>query len=710
MAKTIVAGKANRGYLTSAGSPARTGSAYADFDIAQDQRRIKDVESARSIYNRFVQDNVLRSQTIATTRNQLEGGRPFDPKLLEEQGASWQTNINFGDAQAARDRTLMPYWSMVHDVPHAIAVTIDSTSPRSGEWQVAFAETFDEFRKDWGADYQIQYMNFASNFVNFGPGIVQWEHEDCPRFSAVNTQRTYFPKNARMSPDSWDVVAMVRDVSASELYLKIKDKKAKRTYKDAGWNLDAVEACIVQTMYGNSKRDPRDATRWQDDLVQNDITISSIFEPLQLVWMFARQFDGRISCRVFTVQAGVDDFLFSADDYADDFRHLLGCVWYDTGVDSMVHSIKGFGIKNYYFSMLLNRMKSRMTDAATLAFGINLFRADDTVPDEAPPVENYGPFTVFPSGLQQFPIYPDLKNGMSVVEALDQNRAENSALYRQQQTQQIQESDTATQANLLASMAGQMSEASASVYLVQVGENIFAECVRRLRKKGSADPDAKKFVARLVQKGVPKDVIYNADLRVETGANSGMANPVLRAQKFQQMLAMMNIPGVNGRWILEQFFAETLGATSVEKALLPLGVNSQPMQRREAMIENAQFGQGMQLPVDPSDAHFEHAQEHLVPLQQIAAQYKAKNDLTPEQLSALIIGIEHTGQHMSYLAKDDTMKAQYQQVWPQFSMIQSIARGIIARMQKQPAQGGPTNGSPMNGRQMAPSRNGTPQS
>lgn len=664
------------------------------FHLAEDQRRVRDVESARSIFNRFVQDSIQRSATMAQTRNQLEGGRPFDPKDLEEQGTAWQTNVNFGDAQAARDRTLIPYWSMVNDVPHRIAVTIDIESPKKENWEIAHAEAFDEFLKDWGADYFIEFMNTASNFVNFGPGVVHWDSPDSPRYDAVNTQRLYFPKNARMSPDSWDVVCMVRDVSASELYLKIKDDKSKQTSKDIGWNLDAVEAAIVQTMYGNSNRDPRDMTRWQDDLVQNDITVASIFEPLQLVWMFVRQFDGKITAHVFTRQGGVSDFLFESQDYAESFRQILGCIWYDVGVDSLVHSIKGFGIKNYHFAVMLNRMKSRMVDGATMSFGLNLRRTGDGVPDEEPPVSNFGPYTVFPPGLDQFQYYPQLQQGMAVLDVLEQNRAENSSMYRQQQQKQIENSDTATQANILATMSGQMSEASASVFLAQVGENIFAEQVRRLSIPGSTDVDAKKFVERLVRRGVPKKMIGKFDMRVQTGANSGLANPVARVQKYQQLLGLMNTPGVNARYILEQYFANMLGSDGANRALLPEGADSQPQQRREAMIENSMFGQGMDLPIDPNDAHFEHSQEHLKVIGPMAAQFKQTGQLKPEQIATMIMTLEHTGRHLTLLNQDETMKAQYQQVWPVFSQIQSIARGILANLSKQQSQQTPLpNGS-----------------
>ena len=43
------------------------------FKIADDQRRIRDVESARSIYNRFILDSSLRIRTVNEVRAQLEG-------------------------------------------------------------------------------------------------------------------------------------------------------------------------------------------------------------------------------------------------------------------------------------------------------------------------------------------------------------------------------------------------------------------------------------------------------------------------------------------------------------------------------------------------------------------------------------------------------------------------------------------------------------
>lgn len=674
-------------------SAAKAPAPPADFDRALDKRRVKDVASARTIFTRLQTDNQLRSTTYMQVFNQLQGGRPRDQEQLEANGSGWETNVNFGDAQASRNRTLIPYWKMVNDVPRKAAVTIPSNSPKAEVWQSAFEECYDEFLEDWNEDYKQQFMRMCANFVNFGPGIMQFCDEGDPRYSSINAARMYFPKNCQMSLDQWEVVALVRDISANELYRYIRDPQTTKESVYAGWNEEAIKGTIVQASEGGPQPDWRDFTRISDMLVNNDIAVTTPFSPVTTVWLYIKGFDGKIACRVFTQNAGVNDFLYEDDDCADSFRELFNVCWYDTGTDGMVHSIKGFGIKNYFFSALVNRVKSRAVDSATVALGMNFQYQDNNQPDETPPVENYGAFTIFPPGLNQLAIYPQLQAAMPVLEMLENNASENNSLYRQQ-NDQIAQSDTATQANILANMQGQLSEASASLFLAQYSQTI-TEQFRRLRLRGNKNPDAKKFVERMKERGIPDEVIFDKDIRVRTGANSGLANPALRAQAFQEGLALSRYPGMNQRWFLEGLIAERFGAQAVNKAFLPLGADSEPLQRRQAIMENVDFGQGVMLQAAPEDAHYEHIQEHLKPAAGIIQSFKQTGKISPEQTAALAIGIEHTGQHMTFLSQDETEKAHFQEVKAPFSMIQSVTRGILTQMKN--GQNGSQNGGPSNG-------------
>lgn len=655
------------------------------FTEVSEERRIKDVSSARDLYSKYLYQNTLRSQTFVATRNQLEGGRPFNPAELVKQGLGWQTNVNFGDAQAARDRTLLPYWRAVNSAPRLISCTIDETSPDVGLWQAVIEDEFTRWSKRWGQDYFVQYMRMAQDFVDFGPGMVMWDDKDNPRFKAVNVQRVYFPLDAKMNQDSWEAVAIVDGMPATELYSKIRTKKDRKSSETVGWNANAVKSAIVYCKNGQAW-DGRDFTKYQDMLVNNDIVISSDMQPLDVVWLYVKQFDGKITCCAFTIQStgSDDDFLYYKEDYAEDFRSIIGPVWYNTGSGGMVHSIKGFGVKNYYYSIMLNRLKSKTVDGASMAMSLNFVRTAEA-PDESPPIEQYGGVNLFPQGLTQLTTYPQYSQGMSVIEMLEQNNASNNSIYRQQQ-QQVQSSDTATQARILAMQQGEVMEASMAIYLSQVGDNIFAQCLERLRRKGNSHPDAKRFRERCIERGVPAKVLDKSFIVVTTGASAGLANPAIRAMKFQQGLALSNVPGVNGQWFLENYIANEFGSDAAQpgNALLPPGVDSNPGQRRQAMMENGDFGQGMPLPVAPTDAHVEHIDEHMKPLDQIVIQYRQSGgQINQQAIPALVITDEHIGQHFAYLRGDTTKKDQYKQLWPRYTAFQSMLRGILTRLNNQ---------------------------
>ena len=104
------------------------------------ERRVKDAESARKIYVSLAKDNRRRSEVFAQVSNQLEGGRPWDPAQQQRDGMAWSCNVNFRDAEAAFDRTYLPYWKMVHEVPNKIAPVVHTQSPDSDKWAKGFAE------------------------------------------------------------------------------------------------------------------------------------------------------------------------------------------------------------------------------------------------------------------------------------------------------------------------------------------------------------------------------------------------------------------------------------------------------------------------------------------------------------------------------------------------------------------------------------------
>lgn len=659
--------------------PAPNVGAFTD-----ENRRIRTAGDARNLYNQLFLENQFRSQTLAQVRNQIEGGRPFDPQKLHQAGEDWRANVNFRDAESKLLRVFLPFWKMVHEVPRKAAITVHEDSPDADKWGIGMAEAFDLFLEDWADDYFQQFMGFTRDYVEFGPGYVMWPDKRTPRFEWVSALQVYFPRRTKANVDRWELVALRSEMTASQLWDQIKSKEDRSASKAAGWNHDAVEEAISLCGEVGSQRVHFDNNYYQDMLTANDLVISSVWPPIEVVHIWSRRRDGKIAHQIITERADCEDFLYEDNDAAESFRQAFGAVFYEVGTNCLLHTIKGWGVKNYHYMTAINRHKCRILDSSAFAMAMN-FSRDQETPDESPPVEAYSGVNVFPPGMTQMQYYPQIDQGIKVMEMLAANETDNNYIYSEQ-SQDIAETNTKAQAQILANMQQEMTTATASIYLAQVGR-IFSEVVRRLRESKS-DPDSKKFWDRAQKRGVPEKVLSGSEITVKTGASPSMASPAVRAQIAQDlMVTVYPLPDANRRQILEFKVSNLTGSEGVKNFLLPVGTASSPRARREATLENAAFGQGIPLEVDPSDAHVEHAEEHLKPLEQVAIALKTGQQISPDHMVLAQVGLPHVGAHLNFIKQDETKRPQYKALNAAFKQVSGIVGGAMTRLARAQQKG-----------------------
>lgn len=645
-------------------------------------RRIQNCSQARELYVRLYLENQLRASAFSQIRNQIEGGRPFNPAELERNGETWRTNVNFNDARASFKRVSLPYWRMVHEVPRKISVALQTQAPQSDKWGISMAEAFDQFLDDWGPDYFLQFSGFADDFVMYGPGYVMWPDGSTPRYKWAPTVQMLFPKRTKGSVDQWELVAFKREMTATELVNLVRNSEESNRSKEAGWNPAAVMKAIRLASPGPGNTRYFDPNFWQDMIVSNDLVIGGVWPPVTVVDVWAKNREGtKVRHYILTEKADVQDYLYEADEEADDFRQIFGACFYGVGANGLLHAVKGFGVMNYYYSTAINRTKCRALDSGTFAMGMNFVKADNT-PDGSPPVENVSMLNVFPTGLQQLQWYPNLQVGLELIQSLQQNQNENNFVYSEVQ-KSIGDTDTATQAKLIAGIQSEMGSSTAAIFLSQIGTNIFAEMLRRLCKKGSSDKDAKKFQARCREKGVPDEAMFDIEKTVKTGASPMMADPGQRNEIMNEMLTVVYpMPGANRRGILEHYVSNKVGSNGLKWALMPDGAESDPAARRAAMIENGNLAQGMPLPVAPEDAHVEHLDEHLKPLEAMVQAAQQGQQITPDHMVAAKLTVPHSAQHLQYLSQDQTKKDAFNQMKARFTNVSNVMNGIEQRMAK----------------------------
>jgi hypothetical protein len=674
------------------------------------ERRIKDASAARTLWNKFRTDSESRRFRWTQMQNQLDGAPPFSNTDLQSLGQGWRCNINFRDASSTLEQVLVSYWRLLHDTTNLASITLhDASDPNAEKWEQLFQANFNRFNEDWGPDYVRNYLLFAQNHIAFGVGVAFWNETQSPRWEALRIGELETPAKAKASVDKLKVVGIRQEMDFEDLWELIRTPEKRAAAARRGWNVAELEKLLGNiALERNGDRsqalDASDSLELQRSMRNNSLGASVKFAPLSLIHLLVRDYDGKITRYIFDEKSEHNnDFLFSDENGSgrpDSMTQIVGAVFFDAGNGDW-WGTKGFGQKNYQLSSVTNRLKSRAVDR-TLLDGLNF--VDNQDGREHVPITNIGPFNFLPPGLTQLQSYPTGRSILETIAMVEANQSQNNARYRDQ-SQQIAGADTATQANILANLQSQVDVANATLYLRQVARNLFAEQLRRLRLKGSSDPDARSFFKRCVTDGgMPETVFYTAEVTVRTGADPGAANLALQAQKA---LELGNLPDANRRWWQEKFVAANFGAQAVGKALNPVDAMSDTKSQRLALMENSDMGEGNPLPVDSQDNHAAHVPTHLEPLEVIVHNYDVTGRVDPNALIALQNAIPHLEVHFEWLKKDKLQEALYRDSWPRFTAVRSAAEGMFRQVEKMHNQA--TGGAPQGANLAGAVGAGTPQ-
>jgi hypothetical protein len=678
------------------------------------ERRIKDAAAARSLWSKLRAASLSRREKWAQVQNQLDGAPPMLNADLVAKGQSWRTNINFRDAASTLEQVMVSYWQLLHDTTTLAAVSyLEPGDPHADRWEHIFQQNFNRFVDEWGADYVRNYLLFSQNHVAFGVGIAFWNDRYSPRWEALRVGEIEVPGRSKASVEKLSVVGIRQEMELESLWDLVRTPAARTAAARRGWNPAEIERVLALQLLNQDGHTQAivgsDTLEVQRLLRNNVLGVTTGHDPLKLVHILIRDYDGKVSRMIFTEGRGGhadegDAFLFddtTATERPARMNEVIAAVFFDAGNGDW-WGTKGFGVKNFQIASTMNRLKSRAVDR-TLLDGLNFKDLSDGV-REIIPITSHGPFNFLPKDIEQVQTYPTGRSILETIEMLDAQSSFNNARYRDQ-GRQIAQTGTATQATLLAGLQSQVDVANATLYLRQVARNIFTEQFRRLRLRDNPDEDAKKFRRRcLDDAGMPENVFYSGEIAVRTGADPGAANLLLQGQKALEAMAL---PDANRRWMQEKYISANFGASAVQKALIPVDSTSDIKSQRLALIENSEMGQGMPMPVDPQDNHTAHLPVHLQPLEVIVHAHGASGKLNPDALIALQNAIPHLDEHFGFLAQDKLQESLYRALMPRFLAVKSAAQGIfrmveqmhrnVMQAQAQAQQGGPSPQGPEGG-------------
>ena len=661
------------------------------------------VSDARTLFTTIYQQEESNRAKYLQLHRQLEGGKPYNQDELDKDGQGHRANHNFRDGEAQRNRAALPYWEMVNTQATRVAVKLYMTTPEKTRYEKAFAECFDEWVDDWSVDYIVTEEQSVREYIDFGKTFVRFQ-DDSPRYKPLKIEEVLFPARTPLSPKKWKIFYSKDTASFSELWELVLDEKTEKAAKERGWNLTMVKAVLSaavergeeETNMVEADMVNRRVGEWDDtrnSILNNDLTENFKNPEISLISVYRKESDGKISQRIFLespfessdtdeLPESLDNFLFKQTAVAECFEEMV-CPNYWEVANGMIGGVKGFAERNYNNIVMTNRLRCSMVDMSDISGALNFRRMNEQTDDEAV-IENFGPINVVSKSLEPIKFHPDIASTLAVSQELERNQAENNAIYRDS-SKQIADTETAKQAQLLAAIQSQVSRANAALYLAYRGE-LWTQCMKKLRKKGSKDTDAKKFVKRMKAMDVPEKVIYeseDSEMRVSASGSPSTASPAAREVLFQELLQLINRPGVNGRNILLDWFANKVGSRNIERYMPKDPENTAKGARGYAKIEEGTMTSGIPLPVDPMQDHSAHLTVNLETLGAIASQFAQSKQTEQGQVRAARFIAPHAEAHLRYLQQDDARPEEFKRLNAMYSQIKPILLQMINQYEQE---------------------------
>ena len=652
----------------------------------KESRQLQDVKAARTLFEKVSKADDKRRKVRRSVTNQLDGGRPMDQADLDLNAESWRSNFNPGDALAAESKTLLPYWEARNATPNTINAIVHTGSQKGEVWGTIYEECFTLFAQDWGMDGDIESRLIDKQYIRFGAGFMFFKNDKSPRGESMSAGRILFPEDTKLQTSKWDGFFIRDTIGATELAKLLKTKSTKDNAKHLGWNLDAVTEVLRHADKElNGTTDPRDDEEILDEIVANVIVTEKLWPRVPVVYFYILEEEGKIGKYLFTVKPGgtdkfakdakADDFLFVKKDYENDAGHIIAPIFYEVG-NGKIHAVKGFGIRNFDWSNILARMKNRAVDG-TVFDGMN-FQLQTDLTQEGPPIENYGALNVFPAGMTLLNNPGNNNNNLRMIQFMENNMAENNAIYKEQGNL-IAESETARQADILDSISSRVEIVNISLYLSQYAGSIYSEQFRRLRKKGSDDPDAKLFKERCLERGMPEEAFHELFVVVQAGNDTSGGTPAARDRLWMDTHdRLAGRPGVNQRWLDRNFVANRHGPRAVEKAFLPEGSETDKFGTRQAKMENPMMAQAIPMDVIAQDDHIAHIPEHMKAMGLIVNEFiKTQKLKNPDQMIFIQLVMPHIDKHFAFIEKDETLDIPRGKLQKEYNKLKKIAENMV---------------------------------
>ena len=644
--------------------------------------RVKSAADLRKAFGTLRNLDEPRAFNRALVNKQLDGHPPWPQSELDEANID-QPNVNFGDARRQLKLKLTPYYDRLRSVDDLISVaTTFGETEQQYEWNQVMSNEISQTFRDW-PQFRFQTMKICHHCVWDGLGIghfdgwVDWRW----RFSKLGD--FYFPSQTYICEDEIEFTAGRWRRPPTKLYRTIADRDVA---KQMGWNPDAVIRAIrMATSHV-------DTTNWEyleDQLKNNDLTLSMEANDVRCIVGFWAEFDGGVSCGIITedpLANNEDEFLYLVRMPEKSMQDIMILFPYDTGTNAKTHGARGLGWNLFARIHEVNKSGSNWLGSHERAACLMLRARDESLMNELPLV-GMGNMQLLNPNMEKIENQPmPNESALGPIQFLKSTISEETGSYAPGSRFSGSQRATKQEDEYRFGQASMLSSIDEDFWDDPLGR-LFRQAVKRMHRRGYAaeEPGGREVAElrkRIEKRGVPLEAFYQIDdKRTVLNKSLGGGNAAERKEMLEQLQSIAPKFDATGQANLTrmQTVFITKSPELADQFIARDGKQRTPPDADIAILENFELMRGNDVPVRDGQINSTHAEIHVAKLEEVWTAYM-QGAMTIEQYAMQGRALhDHAAIHVERMSGDETvaeMAGLYRQKLQQLG--EDIANGLKA--------------------------------
>lgn len=675
--------------------------------------RMKSSVSAWNIYARMLEKDEERSRKRSTIQGQIDGNPPYDDAKLRQLGQANRSNVNFRQAEGIRDGRKASYYDLLMEVETLVKVKVRRKAGEKEpviDYGEIISEEFSDMLRDWPGFWYHTELH-QEQLITWGIGNCYWPNEIDWRFKAARVGSFLVPDETNANIEDFDILAIRDPIRPHDLFTYVKDSETEEQSRLAGWNTALIKKVMIDIVNDLDTIDKHGLGDWesyQQTIKDNDLLFGySDSHKARIVHIFAKEYNSKISHFIILDDAEYnkqdqDDpemipeggYLFKAVDKYDSWNTAI-CLFLAGVGEGTYHSIRGLGAKIFAHCKINDRLLNTTIDGALAAATI-LLQPSNEGQREKVRIMRVGPFSIMPNGYNvvgQGKFDPNLNGIVSVKALLDMNLNNNVGLQRPDVTSEEKTPQAANTAELRmrATKEAKLERSEIGRYYRQL-DSLYTEIMRRVLSPSLTESDpggteAKAFIQRCVDRGVPKELLKRERLSVKARRAIGYGSPFMRSLISSDILSVSPYFDELGRDnAVRDYVAARTGPDGVDRYKPPINRNNIPTNEHSiANLETNDLKEGVDVIVGTDQNHVIHLSIHMMDAiraakEYIEGTYQGPLDMLEAYLGAALL---HIAKHLDYIANDPARENEYKSFIDSFNDIVRIHSALQRQVQKE---------------------------